>query len=160
MELQNIYEEIEESKLSIPVDVSSLANNLGIEIKEEPMDDAISGHISRVSEYAYRIVVNSTHHENRKRFTIAHEIGHFLFDDDILEDNKKICDEKLFRSGQGCSTLNQERETRANRFAASLLMPTKKVRENRTKTPRELAEAFQVSEAAIGIRLKSLVIEP
>lgn len=159
MYLQDIYEIIEKYKASIPVDVTRLARELGIVVTEKKMDDDVSGHITKLIDDKYQIEVNSTHHHNRKKFTVAHEIGHYLYDSDVLENNQ-ICDEKLFRSS-GCSNVDQDRETRANRFAASLLMPTEQVVEHSKEnhTAAGLAMKFDVSLAAMRLRLQSLGID-
>ena len=158
MDLNDIYAVIEARKASIPVDVKALAAELGIDVVERSMKDEISGYIKKLSDNKYKIIVNSTHPVNRRRFTVAHEIGHFLFDADVLDKNQ-ICDEKLFRSS-GCSNVDQDRETRANRFAASILMPTSKVKEHAESATNimSLALAFKVSDSAMKLRLHSLGI--
>ena len=60
-----------------PVPVESIAENLGIEIRFEAAEDDLSGALIRKPKEVV-IGVNSAHHPNRQRFTIAHEIGHFI----------------------------------------------------------------------------------
>lgn len=93
------------------------------------------------------IFVNKNDGEQRKRFTIAHELGHFF----LHEDNKlKVS----YRGGQS------HEETEANRFAAELLMPEDLVKQEYQKfpilVPREFARIFDVSAAAMEIRLEQL----
>ena len=66
------------------------------------------------------IGVNSLHHSNRRRFTVAHECGHLL-----LHAGETFID-KSFRVNwrDGVSSLAVDRhEIEANQFAAELLMP-------------------------------------
>src|SRR5208282_5212313 len=73
-----------------PVQVGDLARSLNIDVRYSPGKEDVSGALIRDGSSVV-IAVNSAQHENRQRFTIAHEIGHFLlhkgtevhFDDDF-----------------------------------------------------------------------------
>ncbi len=139
-----------------PVDVYSMARDLGISVKEKELPDEVSGSIEKIDEN-YLITVNSLHATSRKRFTIAHEIGHFFLHEDLLSLGK-IQDNKLYRSCKDCITPhpNQYQETEANKFAASMLMPTpliNNLKEQGFSTPKSLAIELDVSEQAMAIRL-------
>ena len=58
-------------------------------------------------------------------------------------------------------TPERRKEIQANMFAASLLMPEDEVRSewNRLRSVDELARIFNVSEAAMGIRIDQLGLE-
>lgn len=110
---------------SAPVRVDEIARELGADVIYQPSDDAVSGFLFRDYKQRSAIIgVNSEHHPNRQRFTIAHEIGHFLlheyegfhFDGTNQGFQLKLRDDK---SSKG--TDDDERE--ANLFAAELLMP-------------------------------------
>ena len=96
----------------------------------------------------YAIYVNGLHHVNRKRFTVAHEIAHFLLHKDYIGDG--ILDDALYRSGLGSDI-----ETEANALAAKILLPDSLLAKEplRKMSIRDLAEKFEVSEASMGIRL-------
>ncbi len=108
-----------------PVPVEKLAAALGAEIRREPAEDDLSGFLMRAVVGRCAVIgVNSTHHPNRQRFTIAHEIGHLL-----LHDGEKI---HVDRTGQvyqvnlrsdASSAGTDICEIEANAFAAELLMP-------------------------------------
>ena len=139
-----------------PVKIVSMARELGLDVKAATLRPRISGQIlkSETSEAGYRIRVNRREHKARRRFTVAHELAHYLLHRDRIGDG--IEDSILYRS-----TLSNRREAEANRLAADLLMPEKKILEvlggyGGDATPEialEMADQFNVSEAAMSIRL-------
>jgi Zn-dependent peptidase ImmA (M78 family) len=97
----------------------------------------------------FSIVVNKTESRARKRFTIAHEIAHFILHRDDITDG--LVEDALFRGG-----LSSKQETQANQLAAEILMPFPLIEQlmaQGNRTIEELAEALEVSKAAISIRL-------
>ncbi len=133
-----------------PIPVIAIANELGIKVyRTSDFDDRISGLIQKDElhggESGYAIYTNAHHPPTRRRFTIAHEIGHW----ELIGDG--ITDDGLYRS-----RLRGGFESEANRFAANLLMPRKLVWEfveQGVDTVEELAEKFNVSKSAMSIRL-------
>jgi Zn-dependent peptidase ImmA (M78 family) len=121
------------------------------------MADSISGTLSRKGRRFY-IQVNSKHHENRKRFTIAHEIAHFLLHADLIV--SEVVDDALYRSPQMPSPY----ESQANAYAAELLMPRNLVADRYDQLMRagepqvvaRMAQDFGVSQQAMSIRLSNV----
>jgi hypothetical protein len=142
-------------KSHAPVDIVALASDLGINVWETgSLPSSVSGKIFKDplngGRSGFSIVVNSSHSLPRKRFTIAHEIGHFLLHRDRLESGELI-DDAMYRSG-----VTAKEETEANRFAADLLMPFPLIQSlvaAGIRTPEQLAEKLQVSLPAMKIRL-------
>lgn len=136
-------------------DVESIASFLDINIHNYEFSDSISGVFFKKDGKLY-LGVNSTHHENRQRFTIAHEIGHYiLHSEEILHYDGKQDVEILFRA-DNISNLN---EIEANYFAAELLMPENKISKlinEGVESISELASTFEVSEDAMRYRLINL----
>ena len=140
---------------SIPVPVEVIANKLKIRISRAPSRD-FSGLLIRKDGSAL-IGVNSNEVAVRQRFTIAHELGHFLLHlqkDTFVDyrDNKK-------------AVMRTPRERQANMFAAALLMPRGSLENdfraftNKGFTEVELqvlADKYQVSEDAMRFRLINL----
>src|SRR5439155_24819979 len=60
-----------------PINVVKIASKHASVIKR-PLEDDISGALIPLGENDWAILVNSRHHPNRQRFTIAHELGHLL----------------------------------------------------------------------------------
>lgn len=142
-----------------PVDVLGMARALGLSVDmQAPLAPEISGRITLVNADppTYRIEVNRSHSEKRKRFTLAHEIAHYLLHRDLIGDG--IEDNALYRS-----RLSNEIEAQANRLAARILMPPELVRKiyrAGVKSLSGLCAAFEVSEDAMRIRLEQLGLAP
>lgn len=142
----------------IPVPVEQIVEHLGLGPSCRPLPDNISGAIQRsnISPAGYTIVVNSAHHPNRQRFTMAHELGHYIYHRDLL--NMGVGDTLAFRA-EGSGTPNDRigptQETEANRFAANLLMPNKLIErlQLETRDPKIMAKRLGVSESALRIKL-------
>lgn len=133
--------------------VGAIAKDFGITVMKSTMPGSISGEI-REAEGRITIKVNRHDVKERQRFTIAHEIAHFLLHRDRLANG--ITDDVLYRSG-----LTDDLERQANRLAADIIMPYNLIQialsslnslktEEKLKTISELA---QVSLAAVRIRL-------
>lgn len=98
-----------------PVKVGALAKELGIDVRISTLKAGISGEI-RLIDAVVIIKVNRHDVKERQRFTIAHEIAHFLLHKDKISDG--IIDDILYRSA-----LSDELEQQANRLAADIIMP-------------------------------------
>ncbi|HEU5236521.1 MAG TPA: ImmA/IrrE family metallo-endopeptidase, partial [Pyrinomonadaceae bacterium] len=111
---------LQKSKVTkAPVNVEKIANDLGIAVRRTPTEDDISGFLVRNAGEQPVIGVNTLHHPNRQRFTIAHELGHFELHTNEVHVDRVIVQ---LRSGESSSGENPD-EVEANRFAAELLMP-------------------------------------
>jgi Zn-dependent peptidase ImmA (M78 family) len=135
-----------------------MADALGLSVNmNASLSPEVSGRIIRGGHAAsgYHIDVNAAHSSNRKRFTLAHEIAHFLLHRELIGDG--IEDNGLYRS-----RLSDFIEVEANKMAAQMLMPAAMVREvyRAVRSLVGLTGAFQVSEDAMRIRLKELRLAP
>jgi len=148
---------IKKYQLREPVDVVALANDLGMKVwTSQKLSDEISGKlfqdINLGGDAGYAIVVNGKHPEVRRRFTIAHEVAHFLLH--RKEVGAGISDNQFYRSN-----LSNKQETEANKLAADILMPRKLINTIKEKNylddsdTKALAKALNVSEVAMKIRL-------
>lgn len=136
-----------------PVQTIDLAKKLGLNVYYVDWPDDVSGRIQKDEKLGgssgYAIFVNKRHHPNRRRFTIAHEIAHYVLHQDKIGDG--VYDDALYRSG-----LPQKVEYEANKLAADILMPLDKIGDALDQEPasvEQLAEQFQVSKSAMSIRL-------
>lgn len=143
-----------------PVDLQQMAAALGLQVIADPsMPADVSGYIARSDgphEETHRIAINARDGRQRQRFTLAHEIAHFLLHRDILDAGIK--DDRMYRSRLGDAL---ERE--ANTVAAQLLMPPRLVLADWRSGVRDvpaLASRYGVSEPAMAIRLRELRLAP
>jgi len=140
------------------IDVKEIAESFGIKVVEHEFSDEMSGVFIRKGDDLF-IGVNKSHSNTRKRFTIAHEIGHFLLhsEDVIHHDNINLESPSvvLYRSENN----NGGGEVEANAFAAELLMPEILVDaciESGVSSIDDLADEFDVSPDAMRYRLINL----
>jgi Zn-dependent peptidase ImmA (M78 family) len=153
--VSNVLSTVNHFRESIPVDVEGLALALGIKVRKAYLSDNISGMIRKVKE-GFEITVNARHPETRQRFTLAHEIGHYVLHRSLMGDGN--VDDRAYRSDGSVQNncIGPREETEANKFAANLLMPSeaiKKLRADGIDTPAKMAYLLKVSEGAMRIRL-------
>jgi Zn-dependent peptidase ImmA (M78 family) len=148
---------------SIPIDPVVLANRLGMAVHNAKFsDDNIVGMIAKRDDQV-TMLINQADPPFRKRFTIAHELGHHFLH--LVGDGHFVDGEaNLFRlpyDDQHGITAERRREIQANIFAAALLMPEEAVRRewNHVRSVSWLARKFNVSEEAMGIRVGQLGLE-
>ena len=138
-----------------PLDIKSVVKNIfNIEIKEDKFDKGVSGFLERIGG-KWCIFVNKYESELRKRFTIAHELGHFIKHRyRYMISGSSIPDLIFFRDNTVDLT-----EKEANDFAAELLMPKdvfiEKIKSG-CNTLDKLSEAFQLSTSAVKYRAYKL----
>ncbi|MBS1914075.1 MAG: ImmA/IrrE family metallo-endopeptidase [Bacteroidetes bacterium] len=148
---------------SIPV--HEIAVLLGMRIEYPELGKDISG-LLLIEDGQPIIGINSKHPHVRQRFTIAHEIAHYVLGhihhSDIFVDEDNFL--KVYRRDIPRSRDNK-RERDANTFAGALLMPSNLLHEeldNRSlglfddKDWKKLADRFEVSTQALLIRLTKL----
>jgi Zn-dependent peptidase ImmA (M78 family) len=146
-----------------PVDVQKLAEELGATVQLERLDSNVSAILLRSPDGRATIGVNAEHHPNRRRFSIAHEIGHLLLHDDspgVFVDEYMV----HFRA-DASSRQTDPKEIEANYFAGALLMPehtliddvrARQIDALDDGALRTLAERYSVSQQALTIRLVNL----
>ena len=148
-----------------PVPVEKIAKSLGAWVRHSPLDDELSGMIY-IKGSTPIIGVNSLHHPNRRRFTIAHEIAHLQLHKDSIIDQVHV-DRKfpVLRRDVNSTTGMERMEIEANQFAAELLMPSsllikslkKKGFDIDDEEPLEgLAKKFRVSKQALEFRIRNM----
>lgn len=147
----------------LPVDLEAVARRLGAEIRLFDLEPDVSGVLYRDGTRQV-IVVNQSHSSERRRFTIAHELGHLA----LHKGEPVHVDEGFhvnFRDLRSATAENVE-EVEANAFAANLLMPADRLRadlEHETfdlgggdETLERLAKRYGVSKQAMAYRLAAL----
>ncbi|UZW55408.1 ImmA/IrrE family metallo-endopeptidase [Sphingobium sp. JS3065] len=130
-----------------------MATALGLKVVLATLPMNISGSIQPDGD-SFVIKVNRFESKERQRFTIAHEIAHYLLHRDKI--NSGIVDSVLYRS-----KLSSRMEAEANRLGADIVMPGDAIVRNMKRYPSgmnddavsDLAEVFEVSKQAMAIRV-------
>ena len=137
---------------TIPVSVEAIATDLlGLWIEEVP-ELPVSGALIPSER---TILLNRDEPDVRKRFTPAHELGHWVCQCDEGRDPRRAI---YCRGADMEEPVAKELEREANRFAATLLMPDEYFVQGATALAEaapvvEIAHQFGVSVAAIAWRL-------
>lgn len=169
------------SKIDLPIDVDYVISCIkGVRLSRKVrFEDLLKSGFVRVerdeqkSARSILIWVNPTEVPQRQRFTAAHELGHLVHDVYPNIDDENV-DEEIYDTIQTFNRgpVRSYRETRANNFAAQLLMPSKVIsREvknliaamkadgqkiSKGQATAILARKFDVSKDAMRIRLETL----
>jgi Zn-dependent peptidase ImmA (M78 family) len=162
-EVKDFINKITFDKDGKQIDIVDILKKLNLKVSSVEFDDpAMSGAIVRENG-EWRILVKYDEPKTRQRFTVAHELGHFIsyksesysyqelsqdgahFDTEILSFTRK-------------NTKKSKSESEANEIAAEILMPQEHVEKciKQNLTLQEIASKFFVSESAVAVRLNRL----
>lgn len=149
--------------LTVPIPIHLVAQRLGLLLEAVSLGDEVSGVLVVEGDHGV-IGYNASHSQTRQRFTIAHEIAHYVLH---RTEGALFIDDRTFAAfrDQRSSFGADKHERQANAFAAALLMPTNLVLreiEHRRfelsddESLSDLARAFQVSVQAMVYRLANI----
>jgi len=155
-----------EPGLPIPVPLEKLAQRLDI-IGIEPLetDGFEGGLLTAVSKEEGIILVSRASSRPRQRFTIGHELGHFLIPTHLPRDDSGfLCSfDDMQRMYARAGDRAAQMEVEENRFAALLLMPTPFFRRDLSRRAGadlehivELADRYHTSREATARRYVEL----
>lgn len=136
----------------LPVNPLALAQRLGIAVRDAQLPPDQSGMIVMHDGEGATITLNARDHENRRRFTCAHEIGHYVRRGDV--GTRTFVDHRDTLAGLGVDS----EEIYANQFAAAILMPAHLVQQFRDQglSAEQMAVQFRTSVQAMNLRLRNL----
>lgn len=142
-----------------PVDVAELARRCGVRVLGFDFAGMVDGLVAQLPDGPAIGLDAGQPNEQRRRFTLAHELGHHLlrhsasFHLDFFDAGGSAGDAPGY---------NWQHERAANEFAANLLMPADLVRResDRVGAINQLAVAFDVSRQAMAFRLATLGLRP
>lgn len=153
----------------LPVPVEEVAKKSGINVFPFDLGSEVSG-VLHINNNGADIGYNPSESRVRQRFTLAHEIGHFILHyakSKVFVDNEKYFQFVMFRSGKSnMADADYKYEQEANSFAAALLMP-KLILQKELQIYNgfdlsdggmvtELAKRFEVSLQAMSFRIINL----
>lgn len=128
--------------VSLQIVIQHLQKQYDLEVKRMDVGEKVSGILVRCREVDadYTVIgFNENHHWHRRRFTIAHEIGHLLLG--------HVC--------TGVQESKSHNEKEADTFAGELLIPTALIKKDYAKHAdlKKLSELYRVSPTAMTIKL-------
>lgn len=144
-----------------PVSINDIVENNGLDIKFSDLGENVSGVLAIQNEKG-SIGVNKNESKVRQRFTLAHELGHYVLHS--KKQNQLFIEDKMYRNEES-STGDLRREREANAFAAATLMPKELLKQEIEKhqldiahedSIKKLAQIFKVSEVAMTYRVTNL----
>jgi len=140
------------------INVEDIAYGTGLRIDERAIVGA-EGRLVRRANSGIAVINSAIRQEGKKRWVIAHELGHFLMH---TEDHFARCDQTSFVKWHR----HRPEEGEANDFAAELLMPSTLFRDVGRNGPTtlewicELSKCYRVSRMAAAIRFVELDVAP
>lgn len=141
-----------------PINLSKLAKKLNLSIYGKSLNKDISGAILKTIDGNYIIYVNTDEPFRRQRFTVAHEIAHFILHKDEIDKQLKGNLTELKNGIMYRSKLSNIYETQANQLASEILIPIGKLKDyiinKKINNINELSDIFKVSKHAMQIRLR------
>lgn len=128
---------------NIPVKLNDIVKGINITVKEADlqMDGVARMDKNGIAFILYKRAMS----DERKRFTVAHELGHIIL-------------EHITFGGDSSQLSSKSQEQEANQFAGSLLIPLKDLKafmKNGDKTLDDITKRYWVSRDAAGIAVKS-----
>ena len=151
------------SPIELPIDIEEIAKKRGLDVLPYELGDDVSG-VLAIKDGKGTIGYNLKEPKVRRRFTIAHELGHY----ELHKEKSDLFVDKefIYRSQHSAHTVDhQVMEHEANYFASCILMPTDQVRKELDKRDidlfsedgiKELAKKFEVSPTAMSLRITKL----
>ena len=150
-----------------PIPIEKIAKKIGLNIVTFKFEDDIAGALI-IEKETGTIGINPTNTIERRRFTIAHELGHYLMH---KIGNEFFVDKDFLVKWRNASTskyndIEKTQEIEANAFAAAILMPKNLIIAEIEKSTMknlgegelitELANRFKVSTIAMSYRLTNI----
>lgn len=138
-----------------PVRLGEIAKRLGVKVLLSTLPRGTSGQIGQ-EDGEFVIRINRHEAKHRQRFTLAHELAHFLLHRDKIVAEGGWSENVLLRSGQPANI-----EYEANRLASDLVIPSYQLSTAMEKyngpitseVIEDIAHKFGVSTAAMEIKL-------
>ncbi len=152
-----VRQEIDGYLAEHPVKLGAIAKRLGVKVLLSTLPRGTSGQIGQENgDFVIRI--NRHEAKHRQRFTLAHELAHFLLHRELVEAANGWSENVLLRAPNQPVRI----EYQANRLASDLVIPSAQLAEATAEysgpmTPEvieDLARRFGVSTAAMEIKLQ------
>ncbi len=151
-----VRQEIDGYLAEHPVKLGAIAKRLGVKVLLSTLPRGTSGQIGQENG-GFVIRINRHEAKHRQRFTLAHELAHFLLHRDRIVAEGGWSENVLLRSGQPANI-----EYEANRLASDLVIPSAQLAEATaeysgpmtSEVIEDLARRFRVTLTAMEIKLQ------
>lgn len=148
---------ITNARSHLPVAVHYLAETIGLEVKRVPMHESVAGELVHTGSGNYACILNSMHKPLQQRFTLAHQIGHYVLHRDVLGNGISDSDQYKYVPGSKYrnSQISERDEIDATKFARWLLMPAEHLERFKfwDLTVDRMAENFEVEPEIVAAEL-------
>lgn len=136
---------------SHPVNLEAIADRLGIDVAYRDLKPGMSGFIFKDAGEKASIYIDRNDVPGRQRFTLAHELGHYV-------ERMVGAKDDSFSFTDTRSTKYDLHEFYADEFAGALLMPEEKLRELQRAGYglSAIADSFGVTTPAVAKRIERL----
>lgn len=140
---------------SPPIPVTDIAKLCDVKLVVESFGDQGSdGDISGFCDFAGGVIyANADETFKRQRFTIAHELGHWVLHKNFFIENPEKYP-VLMRKTE--LNIKDHKEQEANHFAANLLVPDRLIKPIKNLHYLDLASLFDVSPSMMQFRLMNV----
>lgn len=150
-----------------PIPVKDIAKELGLDVVPYDLGEGVSGALIIKMGKGF-IGYSPSDSKVRQRFTIAHELGHYVLHNNLKSEQLFVDKDFIvkYRSENSYTPLELKHEQEANAFAAGLLMPRDLVlvelqkktmlKLSEYKVINALARIFDVSVPAMTFRLTNM----
>jgi IrrE N-terminal-like domain len=158
IDVEHLAEEVEELDVQEHSDLTSVRGAPSL-----PAGTVLSGLLIPAERRMWVNALEARRSPGRRRFTIAHELGHWRLHATRADAHARFCRSDEIGATEAEARAARAAEREANRFAAALLMPEAMVRaaapEHRLNV-KVLADLFGVSGPAMQVRLEDLHLLP
>lgn len=148
---------VQDGMISLPIDVDGIAQKIGLTVQRMALPPETDGMLVKDVPYeGFKAVLDANASVHRSRFTLAHEIGHYVHTYQDFPEGE--VGGVLEKRDELSSTGTEAEEIWANQFAAALLMPSGIVAElwGEGLSVEEMAAMFNVSHESMTYRIKNL----
>ncbi|ESZ28012.1 ImmA/IrrE family metallo-endopeptidase [Mesorhizobium sp. L2C084A000] len=159
--MPNALEVLDKYLGDVPVRVEDAIRELDVSLKmNADLPFGISGQIKRLPNGRYEISSAAGETNSRQRFTIAHELGHYVLHRGML--GAGVNDDTKYRTVRDSNLYNgaidDVHERQANSFAANILIPEATIKRDIGwyKFVSEAAKVYNVSKSSMRWRLNNL----
>lgn len=131
----------------LPIRIDEIIKEERIVVEERALSNDMSG-LLIIKGDSKMIGVENSHSNVRQRFTLAHELGHFVLHS---QESKVFTDVQLLfkRQSDGYSSREEKMEQEANYFAANILMPENLVKREVVKMQYDLHDDANIEKLAV-----------